>query len=168
VKSIAWRTQLWFIALGYAAVFALLAALLLKNYLMRRYYPAESAGGMAAFGELIGYVLIACLFMVPTAFLVRVMAQFEALYTTYSQLLVGISLSAPVCLSWLYFGKAHVSDNLKLLCTCRLLCAPFVLVGAVISRLVARSDQAKKLTVYALVIEGLTAAGGIALLVLHR
>ena len=84
------------------------------------------------------------------------MARFEAFYTTYSQLLLGLSLSAPVCLSVLFLGENRVGESLMNLCLYRLMWLPFILVGMGISRMVARFDRAKKLASYALLIEGLT------------
>jgi hypothetical protein len=119
---------------------------------------------MYAFGDLMLAIFIACLFMIPTVFLVWVMAKHEGVYTTYSQLLVGLSLSAPVCLSLFVFGKSHVSESLRVLCLCRLVGSPFVFVGIGVSRFVARFAQAKRLTSYALLIEGLTLGVAVALL----
>lgn len=120
---------------------------------------------MYAFGDLLLGIFIACLFMIPTVFLVWVMAKYESAYTTYSQLLVGLSLSAPVCLSLFVFGNNHVADNLRNLCLCRLVASPFVFVGIGISRFVARFAPAKRLTSYALLIEGLTLGIAVALLI---
>jgi hypothetical protein len=126
VKPISLRTQLWFVGLGYAAVFAVAAVLILARYLQEHFHRAEmaAAGGMSAFGDLLLGIFIACLFMIPTVFLVWVMAKYESAYTTYSQVLLGLSLSAPVCLSLFIFGKNHVSDNLLLVCLCRLAGSP--------------------------------------------
>lgn len=167
MKPISRRTQLWLIAFGYAAVLAVAAALLFGRYLQELTHPADVAayGGMYAFGDALLGIFIACLFMIPTVFLVRVMARFEAFYTTYSQLLVGVSLSAPVCLVLLYFDKDHAADSLRILCLYRFLCSPFIFVGIGVSRWVARSDRAKKLTSYALLIEGLTLGIAVALLI---
>lgn len=158
------RTQLWLIGFGYAAVLVIAAGLLFGRYWLERNNP-DAAGGMYAFGDLILYIFVVGLCMIPTFFLVWVMARFEALYTSYAQLLVRISLSAPVCLSLFLFGKNHVSETLGNLCFVRLVCAPFILVGIGVSRIVARFDRAKRLVSYALLIEGLTMAVGIALLI---
>jgi hypothetical protein len=163
VKSISWRAQLWCIAFGYAAVAVIAGGLLIGRYWLERNNP-DAAGGMYAFGDLILYIFVVFLFMVPTLFLVWVMARSEPVYAVYSQLLVGISLSAPVCLS-LFLAKNHVGETLRGLCLVRLVCGPFVLVGIGVSRLVARFDRAKKLASYALLIEGLTLAVGIGLLI---
>jgi uncharacterized membrane protein len=160
------RTQLWFVGLGYAAVSLVAAVLILARYLLEHIHRAEvtAAGGMYAFGDLMLAIFIACLFMVPTVFLVWVMAKHESVYTTYSQFLVGLSLSAPVCLSLFVFGKSHVSESLRIFCLCRLVGSPFVFVGIGVSRFVARFAQAKRLTSYALLIEGLTLGIAVALL----
>jgi hypothetical protein len=166
VKPISPRTQLWLIGLGYAAVFFVAAVLILARYLLEHFHRAEvtAASGMYAAGDTMLAIFIVCLFMIPTAFLVWVMAKYESVYMTYSQLLVGLSLSAPVCLSLFVFDKNHVAESLLIVCLCRLVGSPFVLVGIIVSRLVARFDRAKKLTMYALLIEGLTLGIAIALL----
>jgi hypothetical protein len=157
VKPISLRAHLWLIALGYAAVVAVAGALLYSRHLQELNHPADvaAAGGMYAAGDAFLQIFIACLFMVPTFFLVRVMARFDSLYTAYSQLLVGLSLSAPVCLSLFLIGENHVAQSLRVLCLDRLFWSPFVLVGIVVSRWVARFDRAKKLANYALLIEGM-------------
>ena len=55
VKPISWRAQLRFIALGYAAVFAVAAGLLSARYLQELNHPADVAayGGMYADGDLL-------------------------------------------------------------------------------------------------------------------
>ena len=120
---------------------------------------------MWAGGDLLLYIFIACLFMVPTVFLIWVTARFEAFYTAYSKFLLGLSLSAPVCLSVIFLGENHVGQSLFNLCLYRLLWSPFILVGMGISRLVARFDRAKRFAAYALLIEGLTLGIGVALLI---
>jgi hypothetical protein len=161
--------QLWLIAGGYAAVLTISAGLVGVRYLQEISHPADVAasGGMYAFGDLILAIFIACLFMIPTFFLLRVMARSEALYTTYSQLLLGISLSAPVCLSLLSFPKS-MPESLGILCQYRLFSAPLILVGIGISRLLARFAGAKRLIAYAFLVEVVTMAFGIALLLTHR
>jgi hypothetical protein len=165
VISIPRRTQLWLIALGYAAVFVVAATLLHGRHLQELKYPAEASGGMWAAGDLFLDIFIACLFMVPTAFLIWVTARFEAFYTRYSKFLLGLSLSAPVCLSVLYLGGKHVGESLINLCLYRLVGSPFILAGMGISWLVARFDRAKRFASYALLIEVLTLGIAVALLI---
>ena len=63
---------MWFVGLGYAAVFVIAAVLILARYLQEHFHRAEvaAAGGMYAFGDLLLGIFIASLFMIPTVFLV--------------------------------------------------------------------------------------------------
>ena len=165
MKSISLRTQLGLVALGYAAVLVVAATLLYGRHLQELKYPAEASGGMWAAGDALLYIFIACFFMVPTIFLLFVIARFEAFYKAYSQLLLSLSLTAPLCVSVFFFGENHVVQTLNILCLYRLILSPFILVGIGVSRLVARFDRAKRLISYAFLIEGLTLAIAVALVI---
>jgi len=153
------------VAVGYAVVSAVAAALLFGRHLQELRYPADASGGMWAFGDALLYIFIAGLFMVPTGFLIWATAQFEAYFTGYSIFLLGLSLSSPVCLIVLYAGEKHVGQALINLCFCRLMSSPFILVGMGISRLVARFDRTRRLVGYALLVEGLTLIIAVALVI---
>jgi hypothetical protein len=157
--------QLGLVALGYAAVLVVAATLLYGRHVQELKYPAEASGGMWAAGDAFLQIFIACLFMVPTVFLIWVAARFETFYTAYSKFLLGLSLSAPVCLSVLFLGENHVGQSLITLCLYRLMWLPFILAGMGVSRLVARFDRAKRFASYALLIEGLTLAIALALVI---
>jgi hypothetical protein len=165
VKPIPFQTKLWLIALGYAAVFAVSATLLYARHLQELRYPAESSGGMWAAGDLMLWIFLICLFMIPTAVLIWVTAPFEAFYTAYSQFLLVLSLTSPVALSLLLLGKNQVGESLMNLALYRLSGSPFILVGLGVSRLVARFDRARRFASSALLIEVLTLGTGIALLI---
>jgi len=60
---------------------------------------------MAAAGDTMLHLFIGCLFLIPTAFLIRIIAKSESLYTAYSRFLFGLSLSGPVCLSVVWLVK---------------------------------------------------------------
>jgi hypothetical protein len=158
VKPVSLRVQLWLIAAGYAAVVAIAAILLLGRYLLEATHRADvsAAGGMYGFGDAILYLFVAGLFLIPTFFLLWVMARFEALYTRYAQAILVFSLSAPICLAVVYFDPKRLPQSLAFICLCRLVCSPLFLTGLIVSRLVARFAPAKKLTSYSLVIEALT------------
>ena len=89
------------------------------------------------------------------------MAKFEAIYAAYSQFLLALSLSAPICLTVFLLADTQAGQSLGSLCLFRLLGSPFIFVGIGISRLVARFDRAKRRASYALLIEGLTMAGAV-------
>jgi hypothetical protein len=159
------RAQLWLVAFGYAAVFVVGAILIYGRHLQELKYPVEASGGMWAAGDALLGIFIGCLFMIPTAFLIWVIARFESFYAAYSQFLLGVSLSAPLCLSVLLLGEGQTAQSLGVLCLYRLLGSPFILVGIGISRLLARFDRAKRLASYALLIEGLTIAAALMLFI---
>jgi hypothetical protein len=165
VKYISWRAQLGLVASGYAVVLVGAAILLYGRHLQELKYPADASGGMWAAGDAFLWIFIACLFMVPTVFLVWVIAKSEPLYKTYSQLLLGLSLSAPVSLALFTLGQNYLAQSVGGLCLFRLVWSPFILFGIGVSRLVARFDRAKKLVSYALLIEGLTLATAVVLLI---
>ena len=148
--------QFGLVAVGYAAVTVFAAASLFARRLLALQDPAAASGGMVAAGDTMLYLSIGCLFLIPTAFLIRILAKSEAPYTAYSRFLFGLSLSAPVCMSVVLFGENYVAQSLSWLCFFRILESPVVLVGMSISRSAARFDQPKRLASYALLIEGLT------------
>jgi hypothetical protein len=76
--------------------------LLYRRHLVELADPAGASGGMAAVGDTLLYLFIGCLFLIPTALLIWIIAKFEALYTAYTRFLLGLSLSAPVCLGGLF------------------------------------------------------------------
>ncbi|SPF37786.1 membrane hypothetical protein [Candidatus Sulfotelmatobacter kueseliae] len=125
---------------------------------------AAAAGGMYAAGDWMLEIIIGCMVLVPTFVLVLVIRKYEPLYAVYSRILLGLSLTAPLCLAVLSIPA--VSQGTMLLgwiCLDRLLCSPVVIVGLLVSRLLARFDQAKRFTLYALLIEVLTLALAVAL-----
>src|SRR5438105_3704649 len=100
MRSLLWRTQLWMIGGGYAAALMVSAGLAIPRYIWEAYHHEEvsAASGMFAGGDLLLAIFIICLFLIPTFFMVWATAQFESFYNRYSQALLWLSLSAPVCL----------------------------------------------------------------------
>jgi hypothetical protein len=159
MKPISLRAQLILVAGGYAAVLAAAAVLVFVRYMQYVMHPqdAMAAGGMYAAGDMFLEMFIACMLLVPTFFLAIVIRKSEELYTGYSKILIGLSLTAPICLGVLSIpavgqGPMVVGEILM----SRLVASPFVIVGLAFSRLLARFDRAKRLTFYALMIEILT------------
>jgi len=157
--------QLKLVGAGYAAIILVAAALLYVRHLQELRYPDEASGGMWAAGDAFLYVFIAFLFLIPTAFLIWIIAKFESVYRTYAQVLLGFSLSSPVCLGMLTLGENHLAPGVSILFIFRLIFSPFVLVGIGISWVAARFDRAKRLVSYALAIEALTLAAAVAVLI---
>jgi hypothetical protein len=166
MKPIPLRTQLLLVAAFYAVVLMAAAALVFMRYMLYVNHPQDvaAAGGMYAAGDWMLEIIIGCMLLVPTFVLVLVIRQSENLYTGYSKVLLGLSLTAPICLGVLSIPA--VSQGTMLLgwiCLGRMLCSPVVIVGLVISRLLARFERAKRLILYALLIEVLTLALMVAL-----
>jgi hypothetical protein len=172
VEPISNRIKFRLVAGGYAAVLVVAAALLYKRHLWELQDPAAASGGMAAAGDSLLHLFIGCLFLIPTAFLILILAKVEARYTAFSQFLFGLSLSAPVCMTVVLFGENYVPQSVSWFCFFRMLQSPIILVGMGISRFAARFDRAKRLVSYALFIEGLTlglpAAAFTVALLIHR
>jgi hypothetical protein len=159
MKPIPLPTQLRLVAAGYVVVLATAALLVYMRHLLYVNHPEDvaAAGGMYAAGDWMLEIFIGCMLLVPTFVLALVVRKSEPLYTGYSRVLLGLSLTAPISLGMLSIPA--VSQGTMLLgwiCMDRLLCSPIVIVGLVVSLMLARFDQAKRLTLYALLIEVLT------------
>jgi len=161
MKLIPPRAQVFLVAAGYAVVLAIAALLVLVRYVNNVTHPQDvaAAGGMYAFGDWMLLILIAGMLLVPTFALALVIRKSENAYTAYSKILLGASLTAPICLGVLSIPAVNQGTMvLGWICLARLSGSPIVLVGLTFSRLLARFDRAKRLTFYALLIESLTLA----------
>ena len=159
MKPIPLRAQLGLVAASYAVVLATAALLVYERHLQYVNHPDDvaAAGGMYAAGDWMLEIFIGCMLLVPTFVLLLVIRKSENLYTGYSRILLGLSLTAPICLGVLRIPAVNQGTMvLGEICMDRLLCSPIVIVGLVVSRLLARFDRAKRLTSYALMIEILT------------
>jgi len=151
MKAVPLRIQLILVAAGYVAVLAIAALMLFVRHMQYVNHPEEvaAASGMYAGGDLILEIFIGCMLLVPTFFLVLVIRNSEALYNGYSLTLLGLSLTAPLCLGVLSIPAVNQGTMLLgWICLDRLFVSPLVLVGLAFSRLLARFDRAKRLTFY--------------------
>ena len=159
MKSIPLRTRLGLVAAVYAVVLATAMLLIYKRHLQYVNHPEDVAAssGMYAFGDSMLALFIGCMLLVATLILALVIRNSENLYTGYSKILLGLSLTAPICLGVLTIPAVNQGRTVLCeICIERLFGSPIVVVGLVVSRLLARSDPAKRLTLYALLIEVLT------------
>jgi hypothetical protein len=165
VKRIPWNmnTQLTLVGCGYLAVLAFSAFLMVVRYFAYMTHAADAvaSGGMWAGGDLILELMIVGMLLGMTFFLVLVIKDSETAYTTYSKVLVGISLTAPLSVALISIpavshGDFFLTNVLGFACMFRLFASPLIALGIGASRLFARFPRPKKLTVYALAIEGLT------------
>lgn len=159
MKSIPLPVQLRLVAAGYALVLATAAMLVYGRHLLYVNHAAEAAaaGGMYAAGDTMLEFFIGCMLLVPTVFLVLVIRNSEELFTLYSKVLIGLSLTAPISAGLLSIPAIGQSPMLLgWICMDRLFASPVMIIGFALSRLLAPFDRAKRLTLYALAIEVLT------------
>src|SRR6266851_5553545 len=141
MKPIPLRAQLRLVAASYAVVLATAALLVYVRHLQYVSHPedAVASGGMYAAGDLILEIFIGCMLLVPTFILVLVIRKSEHLYVGYSRILLGLSLTLPICLGVLSIPAVNQGTMLLgWICLGRLLCSPIVIVGLVVSRLLAQ------------------------------
>ncbi len=151
--------QLGLVAIGYAAVLAVAAVLIVVRYFQYVNHPADVAayGGMYAGGDLMLEVFIGGMLMVMTFFLMLVIYKSEPDYTIYSKVLLGLSLTAPLSVGLISIPAVNQGMNvLGEVCMFRLFASPMVIAGMGMSRIFARFPRPKRLTVYALLIEAVT------------
>ena len=157
VKAIPERVQLYGVAFGYALILTFWALLTFQRQLIELQDPAAAtaSSGMWAFGDALVSVGTGFLLLVPTFFLLRVMARHESAYTLYSKLALAITLTAPLALALLASGRLPHEGFLENNTLLRLLYSPFVIVILAMSRIMARFATAKRLLLYALSTESL-------------
>ena len=161
MKPIHWRQQLGIVASGYAVVVLLAIVLVYKRHMQYVNHPADvmSSSGMYAAGDMMLELFIGGLFLMPTVLLVLIIRKSEMAYTRYSQALLGLSLTAPICAGLFLIPAVNQGNSfLGWLCMDRLFASPIVIVGLVFSRLSAHFGRAKRLTSYALLVESGTIA----------
>lgn len=159
MQRISWNTQLILVACGYFIVLAISAVLVFVRHLAYVNHEADAAAysGMWAGGDLLLELFIVGMLLVMTFFLVLVIAKSETAYTTYSKALLGVSFTAPLSVAIISIPAIGRSDSiLGFACMFRLFASPLLAFGIGASRLFARFPRPKKLTVYALMIEGIT------------
>ena len=152
------RTRLFWVAGAYAAVAAVSAALIREIPGVRE-TPRRCAAysGMWAGGDLLLEVFIAGMLLVVSFFLMIAIFKYETAYTTYSKILVALSLTAPASVGLMAIPAVGQSNSvLGYVCLYRVLASPLVLLGLGMSRLFARFPKPKRMTNYALLIEALT------------
>jgi hypothetical protein len=148
--------QLSVVAVGYVAVLVVSAALIYARHLQYVIHSADidASGGMWAFGDWMLELFIAGLFLIPTLLLAFFVRKSETASTRYSQALLGIAITAPVCIGVLAIpAVAQGNSFFGWFCLGRISTSPVLLVGLVLSRLLARFKPAKRLLVYGLLVE---------------
>jgi len=153
------KIQLGLVALGYAAVVGFSALLIVWRIWQYKTHAADAAqyGGMWAGGDLVLEMFICAMLLGMSFFLVLVIFRDEAAYAIFSKVVLGISVTLPVSAGLIAIPS--IGGGISLLgwaCLFRVFASPMVLVGLIMSRLFARFPKAKRMTNYALLVEGLT------------
>jgi len=157
MKAIPWRVQLGLVVACYATVLAMAAVMVMGRYLAEMRNPADFNGGMAAFGDWMLELFIGGLLLIPTVMLAVVIRRREEIYTAFSKVLLGVSLTAPISLGLLLIPAVEQADTiLGSFCFHRLFSAPIVMLGLGASRLLARFKLSKRLISSALLVETVT------------
>jgi hypothetical protein len=154
------------IGIGYALVTGFAATLLYARHLQMSQDPVTAASGMAAAGDAILVFFISLMYLVPSAFLLRMMSSHERVYDAYARVLLVLSLSAPLALALLTASSKLKMDSFQGLVLARLFCVPMILIVIGVSRWMARSAPAKRLLNYALLAESATLLISVALITL--
>jgi len=153
------RVGLKLVAIGYAAVVVISAALIYMRYLQYVRHPEDAAAssGMWAGGDLILEFFIGCMLLVPTAVLVFVIRNYEGAYTTHAKVMLAVSITLPLSLGLISIPAIGQSNSIiGSACLFRLFGSPVVLVALFFSRLLARFKRAKRLLLWGLLVEFLT------------
>lgn len=156
---IPWKIQIGLVALGYVGAIGIAAILIILRYWQYATHPDDAAqyGGMWAGGDLMLELFICGMLLVVTFFLMVVIYKSETAYTNYARVMLALSSTLPVSVGLIAISA--VGGGMSLVgwaCLFRVFASPVVLVGLAMSRLFARFPRAKRMTNYALLIEGLT------------
>lgn len=150
------RVQLSVVAAGYVVVLLVAVALVYARHLQYLIHrgDVDASGGMWAFGDLMLELFIAGLLLIPTLLLAFFIRNFEAAYTRYSQILLGVAVTAPMCIGTLFIPVVGQGNSFfGWFCLGRISASPIFLLGLVFSWLLARFKRAKRLIMYGLLVE---------------
>ena len=140
---------------GYGVVALTGGGLVFARYVQYKLHAqdADLYSTMWGFGDWMLELFILGLFLVPTFFLLLVIAKSEPASILYSKVALAFSLTLPLSVG-LFFIPA-VGQGWLVGCPClyRVLGSPVVLMGMTLSRVMARFPRAKRLASYALAVE---------------
>jgi hypothetical protein len=149
------RAHLRLVAAGYGAVALASVGLIFVRYLAYKFQAvdADKYSTMWGFGDWMLEIFIIALFLVPTFFLLLVIAKSESASVFYSKVLLAFSLTSPLSVGLFFIPAVAQGWMPGIFCMYRLLGSPAVLIGIILSRLMAKFPRAKRLTSYALAVE---------------
>ena len=151
------RVQIGFIAACYAGVLAVAAALITRRYLAELQDPATFSSGMAAGGDWFLELFIVGLLLIPTFFLVLLIRNSEAAYTTFAKVLLGFGLSAPASIGIMAIPAFGQTNSLiGSFALYRIFGFPMTLVGLIGCCVLAKFKRPRRLILYSVLTEIMT------------
>ena len=148
------RTHLRLVYAGYGVATLLSVALVGWRYLQYSFATeADKQSAMWGFGDWMLEIFIIGLFLVPTFFLSLVIAKSEPASVLYSKILLAFSLTSPLSVGMMLIPAIAQGWMPGILFMYRVLGSPAILIGIILSRLMAKFPRAKRLTSYALAVE---------------
>jgi hypothetical protein len=151
------REKQWMmIGASYAVITVFAASTIYARHLQMLRDPVTAASGMAAAGDTLLGLFLFFLYIVPTAFVLRLMADHERVYDAYSCVLFALGLTAPLALGLLVANSKLKTDWFQGLALARLFCVLLILIAIGVSRWMARSARSKRMVNYAGLTEVLT------------
>jgi hypothetical protein len=154
VESTLSRTQVSLVAAGYGVAALISVALVSWRYLQYSFATeADKQSAMWGFGDWMLEIFILGLFLIPTFFLLLAIAKSEPASILYSKILLAFSMTSPLSIALMFIPAIAQGWMPGILLMYRVLGSPMILVGIVLSRIMAKFPRAKRLSSYALAVE---------------
>ena len=142
------------VSAGYGITTLIAAALIGWRYVQYSFASeADKQSAMWGFGDWMLEVFVLGLFLIPTFFLLLVIAKSEPASILYSKILLAFSLTLPLSVGLMLIPAVAQNWTPGIVLMYRVLGAPVVLVGIVLSRIMIRYPRAKRLASYAVAVE---------------
>jgi len=147
---------------GYAGVFVVAAALIVRRYLAGLSDPDTFNSGMAAGGDWFLELFLVALFLVPTFLLALLIRNSEAAYTKLAQILLGFAIAAPVSVALMVIPAIGQANKfpvswLGYACFYRVFAFPMTVIGLAGCCVIAKFKRPRRLILYSLLTEIATA-----------
>jgi len=152
------RVKVGVIVAGYAGVVLVAAALIVRRYLAEQLDPITFSGGMAAGGDWFLELFLVGLLLIPTSLLALLIRDSEAASTKFAKVLLGVGLSAPLCVGLMAIpaigqGKNFFASMLGWVCLYRVFAFPMTFFGLIGLCVLAKFKRPRRLILCSLLVE---------------
>lgn len=152
------RAGMGLVVVGYAGVFVVAAALIVRRYLAGLRDPDTFNSGMAAGGDWFLELFLVGLFLVPTFLLALLIRNSETAYTKLAQILLGFAIAAPVSVAVMAIPAIGQSNKfpgswLGFICFYRVFAFPMTVIGLAGCCVLAKFKRPRRLVLYSLLVE---------------